>query len=358
MNNYVRLTMSILAASMLAACGGGSGNSSPSKTTEVTVERGPVLGAKVFDAKGVVAKQKGNTNVYVFAGVPSYPVKSIGGYVDLDNDGKKSKGDLKMPANLKMASYTNVITPITSYLSTFAEKEEREKQIKKLKEEFNIKGNISKEVPSKISKEAVILSNAIFLAKIEENSTSKDIIKTKYDKVDDIVNKSHSSEKNTDKLALEIEKDIVSEHKDLAVGKDENNQNSSSNDNKAELIKADGYWKFTKEWLNGKTLYSLYHEDEKWHLVKSVFTMKNVTFTMDDNSTETMKYDVTEEGYFKLVFSDGTDYDKIISKNDNGFICLTAYNDKNNFRTDEERDKSYWYYKKSDALAKVQELNK
>ncbi|MFA6137267.1 MAG: hypothetical protein WC667_04200 [Sulfurimonas sp.] len=87
----------------------------PVTTTDVTVERGPVYDANVTDAAGQVAQQKAGLNVYSFTQTPTYPITVNGGWVDLDGDKIKSVND--MPLNITMQSYSNTITPVTTYIA-------------------------------------------------------------------------------------------------------------------------------------------------------------------------------------------------------------------------------------------------
>ena len=84
-------------------CGGGSDATDPSgaisipMATDISVERGPLLGAMVVDASGRQALHLGN-GVYRFASPPTYPIASFGGYIDLDRSGVIDAGDIKAGA--------------------------------------------------------------------------------------------------------------------------------------------------------------------------------------------------------------------------------------------------------------------
>lgn len=107
------VAISIVAALLLSGCGESSDSTSQSLTTlDITVERGPVLGATVSDAKGQVGESRGN-GVYRFSN-PSYPIESIGGYIDIDRDGNISAGDIAMNG-LQMRTFSgDVITLATT----------------------------------------------------------------------------------------------------------------------------------------------------------------------------------------------------------------------------------------------------
>jgi len=85
------------AALWLGGCGSASGSSS---TTDVTVERGPMLYALVSDASGQLATMQ-ESGRYRFTREPVYPVTSMGGVIDINRNGIIDAGDL-VASELKM----------------------------------------------------------------------------------------------------------------------------------------------------------------------------------------------------------------------------------------------------------------
>jgi len=105
------LTASLLTALLLAGC--GSDSSSPAQNfTDITVERGPVLYATVIDAKGQVGKSQGK-GVYRF-NAPEYPIRSYGGYIDMNRDGLVNEGDLSMAQLQLQTAEGSVMTMATT----------------------------------------------------------------------------------------------------------------------------------------------------------------------------------------------------------------------------------------------------
>ena len=167
------LVLSSLTAAFLVGCGGGGGSSSSPTTstatpvttstvTPVTIERGPLLGATVKDANGT-APISINGNVYTFSTVPVYPITATGGYIDLDADGLITTADVAFTGVLK--SYSNVITPITTYIATGTTDAERIAKLAELKAKLT--GTVSdddllKKVPSETSGDIIALTNAIY----------------------------------------------------------------------------------------------------------------------------------------------------------------------------------------------------
>jgi hypothetical protein len=85
-----KMALSLIAAGLFFY---GCGRGSSSDDTTITVERGPVVNAMVVDSKGVKARELGGGK-YQFNGTPSYPVMAVGGFIDINGDGRLSEGDI------------------------------------------------------------------------------------------------------------------------------------------------------------------------------------------------------------------------------------------------------------------------
>ena len=112
MKLHTAILLALSGASLLTACTGG--DSTPTATTnssttttetpvvtqpttaanEVMVERGPLLYANVVDAKQTRAMPVGN-GVYRFENAPTYPICTLGGYIDVNRNGVIDSGDVK-----------------------------------------------------------------------------------------------------------------------------------------------------------------------------------------------------------------------------------------------------------------------
>ena len=111
------LISSFVAAFIFAGCGSESTPTSMAETideqtTDIMVERGPVLKATVRDANGKIGIDKGN-GIYSFNN-PVYPIESFGGYIDMDRDGNISEGDVEMKQLRLRAMSGNVMTMATT----------------------------------------------------------------------------------------------------------------------------------------------------------------------------------------------------------------------------------------------------
>ena len=117
------LTLSLFASLFLTACGGGGSTASTagitsvtSASTELTVERGPVIGALVLDTDGKRAYNMGNGK-YKFEGTPTYPIYASTGYIDVNRDGIIDTNDIKLTTPLSISeSNIKKITIITSII--------------------------------------------------------------------------------------------------------------------------------------------------------------------------------------------------------------------------------------------------
>ena len=82
----------------------------------VTVERGPIIGALVVDAKMQVALDKGEGH-YEFKNTPEYPLQATGGYIDVNRNGKIEAGEVKNTLVLKLKEKGKAMTLVTTLAS-------------------------------------------------------------------------------------------------------------------------------------------------------------------------------------------------------------------------------------------------
>ncbi len=135
-----QILFSLVAASLLIGCGSSAQNNSLDSTSgdsslttsqatttpvDITVERGPVVGAYVIDNRGQRAYNVSGNN-YRFKQTPSYPINVYGGYIDVDRDGVIGEKDTKLVLNLALHEHnqTNV-----TLLTTLAINEELKNEL-------------------------------------------------------------------------------------------------------------------------------------------------------------------------------------------------------------------------------------
>jgi len=132
----------------------------------VVVERGPVLDANVTDANGSVAVQVSDTNnTYIFENEPVYPITAEGGWIDVDGDGNLTEEDVALDINL--TSYSDVVTPTTTYCSDENETI-REERLQELADETNCTVEELLTVPSEATKNSIIVLNAVYEKLVEK----------------------------------------------------------------------------------------------------------------------------------------------------------------------------------------------
>ena len=156
------------AAILLSGCGSSSGDTSLDTQTDITIERGPILGAYVIDNDGKRAFNLGDGN-YRFQSTPSYPIIAYGGYIDVNRDNIIDTNDTEL--NIPLSLHDNSSKKLT-IPTTIAQNEE-------LKNELLTTYGLSEEelynlTPSE-SIEISAISDEIFKFCIENNSIIEDI---------------------------------------------------------------------------------------------------------------------------------------------------------------------------------------
>ena len=181
-------------------------------TFSVVVERGAVLDANVTDADGNVAIQVSDTNnTYIFESQPVYPVSAEGGWIDVDGDGNLTETDVALDINL--TSYSDVITPTTTYCSD-ENKTIRQERLEELAFETNTTVEDLLTVPSEASKNSIMVLNAVYEKLIEKGNTHSNApiaigkILERYTEIDNNTNLDENA--TSDEMALAIEEQTMS----------------------------------------------------------------------------------------------------------------------------------------------------
>jgi len=171
MNLISKITLSCIAATTIFTGCSSSGESEPSQDitpTEVTVERGPLIGAYVVDNSGKRAVNIGEGK-YRFSNTPSYPISSFGGYIDANRNGVVDENDTSMTLSLSLNQENKTTLTL---LTTIADDEELKNEI------LNTYGLSEDELYSLTPSTSLIvsaISDEVFRYCIENNSSVENI---------------------------------------------------------------------------------------------------------------------------------------------------------------------------------------
>jgi len=171
MNLISKITLSCIAATTIFTGCSSSGESEPSQDitpTEVTVERGPIIGAYVVDNSGKRAVNIGEGK-YRFSNTPSYPISSFGGYIDANRNGVVDENDTSMTLSLSLNQENKTTLTL---LTTIADDEELKNEI------LNTYGLSEDELYSLTPSTSLIvsaISDEVFRYCIENNSSVENI---------------------------------------------------------------------------------------------------------------------------------------------------------------------------------------
>ena len=201
--------------------------------TDIEVERGKIYEANVTDSSNppIVAVMTKGSNIYRFNSRVNYPIIVKNGWIDVDGDKNKTTADLINDLNL--TSYSNIVTPITSYLGDTNSIKGKAK-LDQLISEMNVtKDNLLK-VPSQSTPEVVLIANTIFLAIKRDGKKIVNIeftdINDTFDSLRDMLD-THK-DKTIEQLALAIEQDIIKDNNIPTISEaDLNNTNQSQDVN-------------------------------------------------------------------------------------------------------------------------------
>lgn len=312
MNNRSRLKFfvtSLATSIMLIGCGGGSGSSAAFVTadgsvvnpTNIVVERGPVLGATVVDSSTPSQVGIATNNNYSFKNPVVYPIIVSGGFIDIDGDGTYSEGDTDL-GGLKMKSYSEVVTPITTYIANElgdnVSEEERETLVTQKYEELanllgeNVSINDLKKVPSKMeNKGSIIAVNAIYKELLEDKDgkLDKTMLKEEFSSLTELLkdlNKEDLSDgESLSQLLEKVLRQIVKENPNLV-------HIANSED--------------VKNYQNSFTLFNYLWEEQKFVFSPIVFANGN-SYLLDNGNiqlTAVKKIQKYQEQRLKLIYQE------------------------------------------------------
>lgn len=222
MKKSTKIALSLVVGTLLlngcssSSSSDGNTDTPPAVPTDVTVERGAVYDANVTDAKGQVAESNntnGYSNVYRFADTPTYPISVNGGWIDVDGDKNMTMEDIKLDFTMK--SYSDVVTPITTYIADPKEtkREEKLNELVKIikKPDSNLTINDLKKLPSKSLDNVIIMQNIIYKLIKENNNTVNSLDKNNIGEGYYQFSYSKPAKNDNENYNLTVEKQIISE---------------------------------------------------------------------------------------------------------------------------------------------------
>jgi hypothetical protein len=155
---------------LLIGCGGGGGGTvtTTPTSTDIIVERGPVIGSYVVDNNGKRASNIGSGK-YRFSTTPSYPIYVYGGYIDVNRDGVINGDDTALTFPLSVSEQDKeVITLLTTLAANSDIKNE-------LLSTYNFSEDELFRLTPSTSLKVSAISDIVFKYCIENNSSIEDI---------------------------------------------------------------------------------------------------------------------------------------------------------------------------------------
>jgi len=197
----------ILVASVLGTLliGCGTTDTALTETTDISVERGPVIGAYVVDNNGNKARNLG-AGEYRFDSTPIYPVNVYGGYIDVNRDGVINNSDTKLTFALRVQQSSLKVTVVT----TLIEDEEIKNEL------IDVYGLSEDELytltPSN-SLEVLAISNEVFKYCIENSidlsNVDIDIFRSLETDIKDTIANLQTLEDSIENIAISSETELI-----------------------------------------------------------------------------------------------------------------------------------------------------
>lgn len=158
----------VTAGLLLSGCGSSDTTNQDPTYTDITVERGPVIGSYVVDNSGKRAINLGNGQ-YRFSVAPTYPITAYGGYIDVNRDGVIDGNDTTLTMSLSLGEQNRNKLTIVTTLATNEELKNKILTTYGLSEEelFTLTPSTSLKISA--------ISDEVFKYCIENNSSVEDI---------------------------------------------------------------------------------------------------------------------------------------------------------------------------------------
>ena len=184
--------------------GSSDSNNTSSENVTITVERGPVFMATVTDIEGkkAINDNSGFSNRYQFESKPTYPITVKGGYIDINRNGKIDNNDSKL--NITMSSYSTVVSPLTTFIGN------NQEMIDTLNRYYKItEAEITQQVPSKSSINAILLSNILYKALLKGFKIDSEEFNQTVDDIQNIYEENFEEITDLSELSSLLEKKVL-----------------------------------------------------------------------------------------------------------------------------------------------------
>ncbi len=187
----------VTASLLLGGCGSSDTANQDAIYTDVTVERGPVLGAYVVDANAKRAINLGGGQ-YRFSDTPTYPITAYGGYIDVNRDGVIDGNDTALTMSLSLGEQNRNKLTILTTLATDKELKNKILTTYGLSEEelFTLTPSTSLKISA--------ISDEVFKYCIENNSSVEDINVSTFELLENEINTTITTYENSSDDLLTI----------------------------------------------------------------------------------------------------------------------------------------------------------
>lgn len=193
---------------------------SSSNSSGIEVERGKVYNAKVYVGRTLAGTYKEATpspgsNIYSFDQSPSDVVSVKSGWIDIDGDGVATTSDVELDLTLTNSTFkTNIITPITTWIGS------EQERLDDLESEFGVTKDELLTVPSKATKEVILIANAIYYKgktvydeyyyyTNDIDDVTIDDIRSEYDELKTVLDQSGSTLTSSEEIAKFVEAEVI-----------------------------------------------------------------------------------------------------------------------------------------------------
>lgn len=202
MFNKTIITSAALAALLLTGCNSSEESISAATATDITVERGPVLGALVLDNSGQRGVATGN-GVYRFAKGVQYPVTVNGGYIDTNRNNRIDVGEARLGFALEIREGTAV-----TLVSSAANNSEVRTM---LQENYGLDDDRINNATPGSDREIAAISDELYAYCIENDLEPLKLQKTDIEQIDQRIKERLHIYDESDSSVAELEEELIVE---------------------------------------------------------------------------------------------------------------------------------------------------